>query len=154
MTAETSRFEYVAYVVSTPDKVFDAITRPEIARQYWAHENVSEWIPGARWEHIRADDQRKVGIVGNVLECQPRRRLVLSWASPAQYADAALHSRVTIDIEPYEGMVRLTVAHENLAKGSSMEKGISKGWPVVLSSLKSFLETGRAIDVFAKPLAA
>ena len=51
-------------------------------------------------------------------------------------------------------MVRLTVTHDELEAGSEMAKGISKGWPIVLSSLKSFLETGRPIDVFAKPKSA
>lgn len=154
MTRETASFVYFIYIASTPEKVFEAITRAEITRQYWAHENVSDWKAGSKWQHIRADDQRKVGIAGDVLECQPPKRLVLSWASPEKYSDPNAHSRVTLEIEPYVDMVRLTVAHENLEKGSGMEKGVSKGWPIVLSSLKSFLETGRAIDVFAKPLAA
>ena len=51
-------------------------------------------------------------------------------------------------------MVRLTVTHDDLVAGSGMANGVSKGWPVVLSSLKSLLETGRGLDVFAKPKAA
>jgi len=51
-------------------------------------------------------------------------------------------------------MVRLTVTHDELEAGSGMAKGIQQGWPAVLSSLKSLLETGQGIDVFAKPLAA
>ncbi len=61
---------------------------------------------------------------------------------------------MTFEIEGYEDMVRLTVSHDELEAGSAMASGISKGWPVVLSSLKSFLETGRGLDVFAKPKAA
>jgi len=154
MTMETTTFVYVTYIVSTPEKVFEAITSPEIARQYWAHENVSDWKPGSKWEHIRADAQRNVQLAGDVLECQPPKRLVLTWANATQYFDATKHSRVTFEVEPCEDMVRLTVTHENLEKGSGMERGISKGWPIVLSSLKSFLETGRAIDVFSRPTAA
>lgn len=48
-------------------------------------------------------------------------------------------------------MVRLTVSHDDLVAGSGMANGVSKGWPAVLSSLKSFLETGTPIDIFAKP---
>ncbi len=51
-----------------------------------------------------------------------------------------------------EDMVKLTVLHEDLEKGGAMEQGVSRGWPIVLSSLKSWLETGEAIDIFAKPL--
>lgn len=154
MTRETTSFVYVTYIASTPQRVFEAITRPDIARQYWGHENVSDWTPGAKWEHVRADAERNVQIVGEVVEMSPPDRLIISWASPARIDDPAAFSRVTFEIEPYEAMVRLTVTHDELEPGGSMAQGISKGWPIVLSSLKSFLETGRALDVFANPKAA
>jgi uncharacterized protein YndB with AHSA1/START domain len=90
--------------------------------------------------------------MGNVIECTPPTRLVISWASPASFSDPAKHSRVTFDVTSYDGgMVRLTVTHDELETGSAMAAGISKGWPIVLSSLKSFLETGEPLNVFAKP---
>ena len=153
-TKETTSFVYVTYIRSTPQKVFEAIIKPEVARRYWGHENVSDWQPGSEWQHIRANDERTVELVGKVVEVSPPSRLVITWASPAQAADPASHSRVTFEIEEYEEMVRLTVTHDELEAGSGMAKGISKGWPAVLSSLKSFLETGRGLDVFAKPKAA
>ncbi|TJW78701.1 MAG: polyketide cyclase, partial [Mesorhizobium sp.] len=72
-------------------------------------------------------------------------------ANASQASDPASYSRVTLELEEYEAMVRLTVSHDELEAGSGMANGIKKGWPIVLSSLKSFLETGQAIDVFAKP---
>lgn len=134
--------------------MFEAITRPDLARRYWGHENVSDWKPGSRWEHIRANDDRTVELVGKVVEVTPPKRLVMTWTNASQEADPDSYSRVTFDIEEYEDMVRLTVAHDDLLAGGGMAKGVSKGWPLVLSSLKSFLETGRALDVFAKPKAA
>jgi uncharacterized protein YndB with AHSA1/START domain len=154
MTRQTTRFIYVSFIASTPEKVFEAITRPEITRRYWGHDNVSDWTPGSKWEHVRANDERNVNIVGEVVESRPPARLVISWANPADAADPEAYSRVTFEIEPYEDMVRLTVSHDDLVLGSGMEKGVSKGWPLVLSSLKSLLETGQGLDVFAKPLAA
>lgn len=154
MTRQTTSFVYVTYIQSTPEKVFEAITRPDIARRYWGHENVSDWTPGAKWEHVRADDGRTVQIVGQVIEVQPPTRLVISWAAASQAHDPDSHSRVTFDIVEYEAMVRLTVSHDELEAGSGMASGVSKGWPVVLSSLKSLLETGRGLDVFASPKAA
>jgi uncharacterized protein YndB with AHSA1/START domain len=151
MTRETTSFVYVTYIRATPEKVFEAITRPEIARRYWAHENVSDWTPGARWEHVRTDADRTVDLVGEVVEHTPPRRLVITWANASQADDPAQYSRVTFDIVPFDGMVQLTVTHDELEPGSGMAAGIGKGWPLVLSSLKSFLETGQAIDVFAKP---
>jgi uncharacterized protein YndB with AHSA1/START domain len=154
MAKETTSFVYVTYIVSTPEKVFAAITKPELARRYWGHENVSDWHPGSKWEHVRANDERTVKLVGKVIEVVPPTRLVITWADPSQASDPASHSRVTFTIEDYDNMVRLTVTHDELEAGSGMAKGISQGWPVVLSSLKSLLETGSGIDVFAKPKSA
>lgn len=154
MTKETTSFVYVTYILSTPKKVFEAITKPDVARRYWGHENVSDWRTGSKWEHIRANDMRTVELVGKVVEVSSPTRLVITWANASQASDPASYSRVTFEIEEYENMVRLTVTHDELEADSRMANGIKKGWPVVLSSLKSFLETGRGLDVFAKPKAA
>ncbi|AQZ49671.1 SRPBCC family protein [Martelella mediterranea] len=151
---ETTQFVYVTYIASTPEKVFEAIIKPEVARRYWGHENVSDWRPGSRWQHVRADDARTVQLVGEVIESSPPSRLVISWANESEAADPAAYSRVSFDIEPYDDMVRLTVTHDDLVVGSGMANGVTKGWPIVLSSMKSYLETGRGLDVFAKPKAA
>jgi len=151
---EKTSFVYVTYIRSTPEKVFEAITKPEIARRYWGHENVSDWKPGSTWQHVRANAERAVQLVGKVVEVSPPTRLVITWANPAQADDPDSTSRVTFDVAPYDEMVRLTVIHDELEVGSAMAKGIQQGWPIVLSSLKSLLETGQGIDVFAKAKAA
>lgn len=154
MTKDKMSFVYVTYIRSTPEKVFEAITRPDIARRYWGHENVSDWKPGSEWQHIRANDERTVELVGKVIETTPPSRLVISWANASQAADPDAYSRVSFEIVEYDNMVRLTVSHDDLVAGSGMANGVSKGWPAVLSSLKSYLETGTPIDVFAKPKTA
>jgi len=121
----------------------------EVTRQYWGHENVSDWKPGSRWTHQSPNEERTVRIVGTVIEYTPPRRLVLTWAAPADAANEAAHSRVTFDIDMVGNMVRLRVTHDRLQPGSEMEHGINEGWPRVLSSLKSFLETGRPLDTWA-----
>ena len=153
MTRETTSFVYVTYILATPEKVFEAITKPDVARRYWGHENVSDWKVGSKWEHVRANDERTVQVVGKIVEVSPPTRLVMTWAGASQASDPASYSRVTFEIEEYENMVRLTVSHDELEAGSGMANGVKKGWPVVLSSLKSLLETGRGLDVFAKPKA-
>jgi len=118
-------------------------------RQYWEHENVSDWKPGSRWEH-RAVDAGTIRVVGKVVESAPPRRLVITWAAPAEESDPAAHSRVTFELEPMDEMVRLTVTHDRLQPGSKMDQGIRQGWPRVLSSLKSLLETGKPLPTWAK----
>ena len=71
---------------------------------------------------------------------------MISWARPAELADTSKHSRVTFEIESIgDALVRLTVTHEGLEKDEKMLQGISSGWPMVLSNLKTMLETGRAL---------
>ena len=143
----SEKFVYVTYIASTPARVWKALTDGELTRQYWKHTNESDWKPGSKWKHVADDGQRTVRLVGQVVEVIPNRRLVLTWAEPAAAADAAGHSRVAIDLETVGEMVRLTVTHDELQP--EMAQKIAAGWLRVLSSLKSLLETGRALDTWA-----
>jgi len=143
-------FVYVTYISSTPEKVWNALQDPEMTKQYWVqHRNASDWKVGSPWQH-EDYESGKVDIVGKVVECTPPRRLVLTWAAPADAADAAKHSRVTFDIEPHEDAVRLTVTHSELEPDSPMLRGITQGWPIVLSGLKTLLETGQPMPMTAR----
>jgi uncharacterized protein YndB with AHSA1/START domain len=145
MSNET--FVYVTYIATTPQKVWDALLKGELTRQYWKHENVSDWNPGSKWQHVADDGKRTVKVVGEVLESVPNKRLVMTWGDAVAAADKAKHSRVAIDIETVGEMVRLTVTHDELTP--EMQRKIANGWPRVLSSLKSFLETGRPLNTWA-----
>jgi uncharacterized protein YndB with AHSA1/START domain len=145
-------FVYVTYISTTPQKLWQALVDPELMRAYWidptgddpGHVNLSDWQPGSPWQHQRQDASRAADIVGEVVEITPPSRLVLTWARPKDAADAAKHSRVTFDIAPQgDVLVRLTVTHDELDQ--QMLLGISGGWPVVLSNLKTLLETGRGL---------
>ena len=136
---------YASYIRTTPKKLWDAITQPEFTRQYWGgFANVSDWKKGSEWQHL--NPEKEVWITGKVLECKAPKRLVLSWADPDRPAD---QSRVTFEIEAIEDMTCLKVTHDNLKAGSKMLRGVSWGWPRVLSSMKSFLETGKGLNMFA-----
>ncbi len=150
-----SKFVYVTYIAAAPEKVWRALLDGEVTRQYWDHENVSDWKPGSTWKHQRTDEARTVDVVGDVVEVTPPRRLVLTWAQPTDAANKAKHTRVTFEIDVIEGseptdMVRLTVTHDELEAGSDMLQKITAGWPRVLCSMKSFLETGRPLRTWAK----
>ncbi len=139
------QFVYVTYISTTPEKLWNALIDPEVTTKYWQHVNVSNWQPGAKWEHRRSNKEGALQLVGNVIESSPPRRLILTWAAPADEAREEQHTRVTFDIELLGSVVRLTVTHDRLEAGSEMLKGITAGWPKVLSSLKSLLEVGRPL---------
>lgn len=105
---------------------------------------------GSAWKHQDYDDPTIVDIVGQVVESSPPRCLVMTWAAPATAGNPAKTSRVTYQIEPYEDLVRLTVMHEDLEPDSEMLCGITSGWPAVLSSLKTFLETGKPMSTLTQ----
>jgi uncharacterized protein YndB with AHSA1/START domain len=142
-----STFTYEIYIASTPEMVWKALLDGEFTRQYWGHDNVSDWKVGSKWEHIADDGKRTVKLVGKVLEFVPNKRLVLTWGDVADASDTAKHSRVAIDIELVGEMVRMTVTHEALSP--EMLRKIANGWPRVVSSLKSLLETGRPLNTWA-----
>lgn len=139
------KFVYVSYIYSTPERVWNALTDPEVTRQYWwNHRNASDWKVGSRWEHRDYDDPKRVDIVGQVVESTPPSRLVVTWVPPADEGNSEKTSRVTYDIELVkEDVVRLTVTHDELEPDSEMFHSVSFGWPAVVSELKTLLETGK-----------
>ena len=147
MTDARPDFVYTTYIKTTPEKLWKAITNPEFARQYWGgHVNVSDWKKGSTWRHEDTNNGNALRLGGEVLEIAPPKRLVLSWVDPQDATDA---SRVSFDIDVVAGLVRLVITHGGFKVESEMAGKVSMGWPLVLSSLKSFLETGEAIDIFA-----
>ncbi len=146
---DRATFVYVTYIAAKPEAVWKGLLDGEFTRQYWDHENVSDWKAGSTWEHRRLDAARTVDVLGEVLEADPPRRLVISWAWPKDKGVRDRHSRVTFEIEKVAEMARLTVTHSDLERDPDMRDKVTSGWPRVLSSLKSLLETGRPLDTFA-----
>jgi uncharacterized protein YndB with AHSA1/START domain/DNA-binding transcriptional ArsR family regulator len=136
-------YVYVTYIRSTREKVWEALTDAAMSAEYWGHSNVSDWQVGSGWEHRRTDGSRVPDVVGTVEESSPPSRLVTTWSAPDVEAPTG-PSRVAFDIESHGEVVRLTVTHENLADETE-RAAISKGWPAVLSNLKSYLETGKVL---------
>src|SRR3954454_17949752 len=95
MAKATTSFVYVTYILSTPEKVFEAITKPEIARRYWGHENISDWKPGSKWEHVRANEQRTVELVGKLVEVTPLQAVVIPCANDSQSGEGVSPSPVS-----------------------------------------------------------
>ena len=144
-TAKTSRFVYVTYIRTTPEKLWNALIDPAFTRQYWAGTHqVSDWKVGAEWKIMIPDG--RVGDSGKILVFDPPKRLSLTWQNefmPDMKAEG--HSTCTYDLEPAGSAVKLTVTHEIGVPNSKLIGGVSEGWPHLLASLKSLLETGESL---------
>jgi uncharacterized protein YndB with AHSA1/START domain len=141
-----SRFVYVTYIRTTTEKLWQALIDPEFTRRYWCEtRQESEWKPGSSWR-VMAPDGR-VADTGEILEIEPHRRLVLTWRHELRpEVRAEGHSRLTYELEQQGDSVKLTVTHEIDRSDSKLIESTSFGWPVILSSLKSLLETGEPLD--------
>lgn len=140
-----SRFVYVIYIRTTPEKLWQALLEPEFTRQFWAEcWQDCDWQPGSTWKLMIPDG--RVGDSGKILEIDPPRRLVLSWTNefmPELKEEG--ESRLTYELEQVGESVKLTVTHEMDRPGSELINQVSQGWPHLLSSLKSLLETGESL---------
>jgi uncharacterized protein YndB with AHSA1/START domain len=129
------------YIKTTPERLWEAITDPEQRRRYTFGIGVeSDWTEGSRYEGI-TPAMPKPMIAGENLEVDPPRRLVQSFdALWSEEIEAEGASRVTWEIEQVEDSCRLTVTHDELREGANGE--LYGGWPMILSGLKTLLETG------------
>jgi uncharacterized protein YndB with AHSA1/START domain len=140
--ADASTFVYVTYIRTTPEQLWAALTRPEFTRQYWfgTHQE-SDWKVGSSWQ-IRFADGR-IADTGEVVQADPPTRLVLRWRNefmPELKAEG--YSRCTMELESKGAAVKLTLTHTMERSGSKFIEAVSGGWPIILSNLKSLLETG------------
>jgi uncharacterized protein YndB with AHSA1/START domain len=145
-----SRFIYVIYIRTTPEILWQALTEPEFTRRFWCETHQeSEWKPGASWCVMTPDG--RVGDSGEIVEIDPPRRLVLTWRNelfPDVRAEG--YSRVTYELENQGEAVKLTLIHEMDKPRSKLIESTSGGWPAILSSLKSLLETGESLDAIRR----
>ena len=131
------------YIKTTPERLWEAITDPKMRAKYsFGVETKSDWTPGSSYEGSVP------GVVdiakGENLEVDPPRRLVQSFnALWSDDVKAAGTSRVTWAIEQVEDSCQLTVTHDQLPDGANPE--LYGGWPMILSGLKTLLETGESL---------
>ncbi|MGP8258329.1 MAG: SRPBCC family protein [Acidobacteriaceae bacterium] len=141
-----SQFVYVTYIRTTAERLWSALTEPEFTRRYWmATTQESEWQPGSAWCIKFADG--RLADSGEVVEIEPPRRLVLKWRHEIQpELTAEGYSHLTFELAQQGEYVKLTVLHVMDKSDSLFIKAVSGGWPIILSSLKSLLETGEALE--------
>jgi uncharacterized protein YndB with AHSA1/START domain len=132
------------YIKTTPERLWEAITDPEQRAQYSFGVRVeSDWSAGSSYEAVHPASPTPIS-QGENLEVEPPRRLVQSFN--ALWSDEVKEegtSRVTWEIEPVADSCRLTVTHDQLREGANDE--LYGGWPMILSGLKTLLETGEKL---------
>ena len=155
-------FVYTTYIRTTAQKLWQALTEPAFTRRYWATEFATDWAVGSpmTWDNhgVLISDPEQV-----VLEAEPYSRLSYSWhtitpelAKRFGWDDEQLarlsgeaRSKVTFTIEEDSEVVKLTVVHDGFEPGSGMAEMVSHGWPGVIASLKTLLETGEPLPADA-----
>jgi len=138
----SSKFVYVTYIRTTPQKLWDALTKPEFQKQYWfgMHQEC-DWKPGSPWKMLFSDG--KVADSGEVVEASPPNRVVFRWRNEFREEMRAEGVATCVyEIERDGDLCKLTVRHEIAAQPSKFIEAVSNGWPMVFASLKSLLETG------------
>jgi uncharacterized protein YndB with AHSA1/START domain len=141
----SSRFVYVTYIRTTPEKLWQALIDPDFTRRYWLEcWQESEWKPGSPWQAMVPGG--RVIVTGEIIEIDKPRKLVLTWRGekPGQREEG--YARLTYELERRGDSVKLTVIHEIDKAPSKLIADVSGGWPLVLASLKSLLETGEPLE--------
>ncbi len=155
---EAPQFVYTTYIRTTPERLWQALTEPAFTARWWQTTFETDWEVGSHmiWDNngiVIADPEQVV------LESDPYRRLAYSWHTftpelneRSQFGDEVFaklsterRSRVAFDLEPVGDMVKLTVLHDDFEPGSTAATMVRNGWPVLLSSLKTLLETGEPL---------
>jgi uncharacterized protein YndB with AHSA1/START domain len=145
-------FVYTTFIETTPEKLWHALTDGDFTERYWfGHRAASDWKVGSSYKFVKQD---ACTIAGKVLISDPHRRLAYSWDDCSSEVKRERTSRVTFDLEPRGNAVKLTVTHDELDEGGRTLRNISGGWPAVLASLKSLLETGHALEIDPPAIAA
>lgn len=138
-----SKFVYVTFIRTSPEKLWSALTTAEFIKQYWfemAHE--TDWKVGSPWKMLFPDG--RIADMGEIAEFEPPKRLAIRWRNefrPELKAEG--WSRCVMELEPADGAVKLTVTHTIELENSKFIEAVSGGWPKILSNLKSLLETGK-----------
>jgi uncharacterized protein YndB with AHSA1/START domain len=146
MDKSKPKFVYVTHINTTPEKLWQALTTADFTQQYWMGQRIqSDWKTGAPVKFTKPDGQIKD--IGEVVRFEPPKTLSYTWSGSGCHSDVATEpaTRVTFEITDDAGVTTLTVTHDGFEPGSKVFGDISNGWPIVLSGLKTVLETGKAL---------
>ncbi len=145
--SETLEYVYATYIRADAEDVWKALTTPEFTSRYFHATHVkSTWRAGDPVQYCYADG--RVAVEGEVLEADPPRRLVITWhVLYDEDAQREAPSKVIFTLEPFAEQTRLSITHTAFPAETVVYGRIRDGWPWIISSLKSLLETGQALPL-------
>ena len=158
---DKQEFVYATFIRTTPEKLWEALTNGDFSQKYWMGFRIEleQKAGGKLFIHPPKGMEKNGDHAGEVLVCEPCRKLVYTWNTrdkdvPEVNKKRDSLSRVTYELTPMGPQVKFRLIHENLLpedveKDHTKFKGVNNGWPAVISSLKSLLETGEAISFTA-----
>jgi uncharacterized protein YndB with AHSA1/START domain len=145
MAEVKSSFVYVTYIRATSEQLWAALTTSEFMKKYWFGMNIeTDWKAGSSWKLVFPDG--RIADTGEIVEFDRPRRIVLKWKNefrPELTAEG--YARCSLELEPQNGAVKLTITHTMERAESKVIEAVSGGWPRILSNLKSLLETGQIV---------
>jgi uncharacterized protein YndB with AHSA1/START domain len=139
--ADKPDFVFATYIRTTPAKLWEALTDPEMTRQYYYKTGVvTDLKPGGKFAY--AGDDGAIVLDGEIVEIVPERKLVTTFK--ATWAPEGEPTRVMFEIEPVGDTCKLTMTHFDYEKSKA---GVEMGWPMILAGLKTLLETGKPLNL-------
>ncbi|CAH0151432.1 SRPBCC family protein [Peribacillus simplex] len=143
-------FVHVIYIATTPEKLWEALTSGEVTKMYhFGCQVQSDWQEGSSVKYLLEDG--RITDHGKVLKCEPLHLLSFTWNMAGDETPREQPTCVTFILQPMDdSTVKLTLRHEELLEtdfvyDDNTFEGLNNGWPAILSSLKSLLETGRTL---------
>ena len=139
---------YHTIIQTTQEKLWDALVNPEITRNYFFNFTVdSDWQVGSEIQYT--NESGEVMLQGEILECNASHRLVYSFRGfEIEPGVREPYSKVTFELEEIsENATKLTVVHDEFPEKNKTFENVGNGWPTILSGLKTFLETGKPLNL-------
>lgn len=138
---------YEAYLRATPERVWQALTDPEVTQQYYYYTRAeSDWNLGSKVSY--RNHEGGVDLEGKILEVAAPQRLVTTFEPTwAPQEDGSTPSTVAYDIQSFGDITKLTLTHAGIDSNDPGSAGVHEGWVQIVSSLKSLLETGEPIPM-------
>jgi len=140
--ADKPDFVFSTYIRTTPDRLWDALTNPEMTQQFYYGGRVqAELKPGGNFSYLAPNGE--INLHGEVLEIDPPKKLVTTFR--ATWAEAGGETtRVMYEIEPMGEVCKFTMTHFDYEKSKA---GVEEGWPIIVAGLKTLLETGKPLNI-------